>query len=32
MLEAPSEPDPDQLAELGLRFVGVAGRAALPAE
>jgi hypothetical protein len=23
MLEAPSEPEPDQLAELGLRFVGV---------
>ena len=26
MLEAPSPPDPQQLAELGLRFVGVAGR------
>jgi hypothetical protein len=23
MLEAPSAPDPDQYAELGLRFVGV---------
>jgi aspartyl-tRNA synthetase len=23
MLEAPSEPDPGQLAELGLRYVGV---------
>jgi aspartyl-tRNA synthetase len=28
MLEAPSEPDPDQYAELGLRFVGVPGRPA----
>jgi aspartyl-tRNA synthetase len=28
MLEAPSRPDPAQLAELGLRFVGVAGRQA----
>jgi aspartyl-tRNA synthetase len=27
MLEAPSPPDPEQLAELGLRFVGVPGRA-----
>jgi aspartyl-tRNA synthetase len=26
MLDAPSSPDPDQLAELGLRFVGVPGR------
>ncbi len=26
MLEAPSEPDPGQYAELGLRFVGVPGR------
>jgi aspartyl-tRNA synthetase len=26
MLDAPSAPDPGQLAELGLRFVGVAGR------
>ena len=26
MLEAPSPPEPDQLAELGLRFVGVAGK------
>jgi aspartyl-tRNA synthetase len=26
MLEAPSEPDPGQWEELGLRFVGVAGR------
>jgi aspartyl-tRNA synthetase len=31
MLEAPSPPDPAQLAELGLRFVGVPGRAATPA-
>jgi aspartyl-tRNA synthetase len=30
MLEAPSEPDPDQYAELGLRFVGVGGHAAGP--
>ncbi len=28
MLEAPSEPDPAQYAELGLRFVGVPGRPA----
>ncbi|HEU0234960.1 MAG TPA: aspartate--tRNA ligase [Candidatus Limnocylindrales bacterium] len=28
MLEAPSEPDPAQYAELGLRFVGVPGREA----
>ena len=27
MLEAPSPPEPDQLAELGLRFVGPPGRA-----
>jgi len=27
MLEAPSPPDPEQLAELGLRFVGAPGRA-----
>ena len=27
MLEAPSEPDPGQYAELGLKFVGVPGRA-----
>jgi aspartyl-tRNA synthetase len=26
MLEAPSEPDPDQYAELGLRFIGPPGR------
>jgi aspartyl-tRNA synthetase len=26
MLEAPSPPDPQQLVELGLRFVGVPGR------
>jgi aspartyl-tRNA synthetase len=26
MLEAPSPPDPQQLTELGLRFVGLAGR------
>jgi len=26
MLEAPSEPDPTQYAELGLRFVGLPGR------
>ena len=33
MLEAPSLPDPSQLEELGLRFVGAATRAkALPAE
>jgi hypothetical protein len=31
MLEAPSPPDPAQLTELGLRFVGVHGRAATPA-
>jgi aspartyl-tRNA synthetase len=30
MLEAPSLPDPAQLAELGLRFVGVPGRTATP--
>jgi aspartyl-tRNA synthetase len=30
MLEAPSEPDPNQYAELGLRFVGVPGRSARP--
>jgi aspartyl-tRNA synthetase len=30
MLEAPSPPEPAQLAELGLRFVGVAGRSAEP--
>ena len=30
MLEAPSEPDPDQYAELGLRFVGVGGRQTAP--
>ena len=30
MLEAPSRPDPDQYAELGLRFVGVQGRAEPP--
>jgi len=30
MLEAPSPPDPAQLAELGLRFVGVAGRPTTP--
>jgi aspartyl-tRNA synthetase len=28
MLEAPSEPDPGQYAELGLRFVGVPERRA----
>jgi aspartyl-tRNA synthetase len=26
MLDAPSAPDPEQYAELGLRFVGVPGR------
>ena len=26
MLDAPSPPDPEQYAELGLRFVGVPGR------
>jgi aspartyl-tRNA synthetase len=26
MLEAPSPPEPDQFAELGLRFVGIAGK------
>ncbi len=31
MLEAPSEPDDSQLAELGLRFVGVPGRESGPA-
>ena len=30
MLEAPSAPEPDQLAELGLRFVGAPGRADSP--
>jgi aspartyl-tRNA synthetase len=30
MLEAPSPPDPGQLAELGLRFVGLPGRDAGP--
>jgi aspartyl-tRNA synthetase len=30
MLEAPSPPEPAQLAELGLRFIGVAGRTAEP--
>jgi aspartyl-tRNA synthetase len=30
MLEAPSPPDPAQLAELGLRFVGVADKPAKP--
>jgi aspartyl-tRNA synthetase len=28
MLEAPSRPEPSQLAELGLRFVGLPGRPA----
>jgi aspartyl-tRNA synthetase len=32
MLEAPSAPDPAQLAELGLKFVGVPGRASTSAE
>jgi hypothetical protein len=32
MLEAPSEPDPAQYAELGLTFVGVPRRAEPPAE
>ncbi|HKB28886.1 MAG TPA: amino acid--tRNA ligase-related protein, partial [Candidatus Limnocylindrales bacterium] len=31
MLEAPSEPEPAQLADLGLRFVGVMGKAVPPA-
>jgi aspartyl-tRNA synthetase len=31
MLEAPSEPEPEQLAELGLQFVGRRGSAAGPA-
>jgi aspartyl-tRNA synthetase len=31
MLEAPSPPDPAQFKELGLRFVGVPGRATAPA-
>jgi aspartyl-tRNA synthetase len=31
MLEAPSEPEPEQLAELGLKFVGRRGSAAGPA-
>jgi aspartyl-tRNA synthetase len=31
MLEAPSPPEPAQYAELGLRFVGVSGRAAAAA-
>jgi aspartyl-tRNA synthetase len=30
MLDAPSPPEESQYAELGLRFVGVAGRAAPP--
>jgi aspartyl-tRNA synthetase len=30
MLEAPSPPEPAQLAELGLRFVGVPGRPTAP--
>jgi aspartyl-tRNA synthetase len=30
MLDAPSAPDPGQYAELGLRFVGVPGRATEP--
>ena len=30
MLDAPSPPDPAQLAELGLRFAGVAGRSPTP--
>jgi aspartyl-tRNA synthetase len=30
MLEAPSAPEPNQLAELGLRFVGAPGRADSP--
>ncbi len=32
MLEAPSAPEPEQLAELGLRFVGVQRPAAKPAD
>jgi aspartyl-tRNA synthetase len=32
MLEAPSAPEPEQLAELGLRFVGVKGAATSPSE
>jgi len=31
MLEAPSEPEPEQLAELGLKFVGRRGQSAGPA-
>jgi hypothetical protein len=34
MLEAPSRPEPEQLEELGLKFVGrrAAGRAARPGD